>query len=382
MPGFSHSMFTAARDPPRGGSTRSCAGLREMLFAGKFNLLFGLVFGIGFAIQMARLDAAEAARAARLGTAPRRHRATQVYARRLAFLFVVGLVHAMLIWSGDVLLVYALVGFALLGLRRLGDRALYALIAACLVFPALTEALRASPWSAAASTPSRRSSTSSSRRRTTSPTAAARSSTRCARPRASSTGAGARRSASSSYAVVLRPDGDRHPGRLRRRPARLAERVRSPTRTTSARAARGAPDRDRLRPDRARSPSSRAAKSVSSRRRSRERSAARRSRRATRSSWCASSATTASCRAGCVRCATPAGCRSATTCCRRRWRPSSSTAGASASGTRPAPPRRSPWRSLLFVAVQLPLSHVWLKRFRYGPLEYLWRRFTYGSAPR
>jgi uncharacterized membrane protein YeiB len=62
------------------------AGLREMLFAGKFNLLFGLVFGIGFAIQMARLDDAEAARVARLGTAPRRHRATQVYARRLAFL--------------------------------------------------------------------------------------------------------------------------------------------------------------------------------------------------------------------------------------------------------------------------------------------------------
>ena len=141
MPGFSHSIFTLPEIPPRWFDA-IVAGLREILFAGKFNLLFGLVFGIGFAIQMARLDAAEAARAARLGTAPRRHRATQVYARRLAFLFVVGLVHAMLIWSGDVLLIYALVGFALLGLRRLGDRALYALIAACLVFPALTEGLR------------------------------------------------------------------------------------------------------------------------------------------------------------------------------------------------------------------------------------------------
>jgi uncharacterized protein len=38
--------------------------------------------------------------------------------------------------------------------------------------------------------------------------------------------------------------------------------------------------------------------------------------------------------------------------------------------------------TLLFVAIQLPLSHAWLRRFRYGPLEYLWRRFTYGSAPR
>jgi uncharacterized protein len=142
MPAFSHSPFTLPQ-APQGVLDGLLTGLREILFAGKFNLLFGLVFGIGFAIQTARLDEAEAVRAARVGRAPRRHRATQVYARRLAFLFVVGLVHAMLIWSGDVLLVYALVGFALLGLRRLGDRAVYALIAACLVFPALTESLRA-----------------------------------------------------------------------------------------------------------------------------------------------------------------------------------------------------------------------------------------------
>lgn len=141
MPAFSHSLF-ALPEAPRGLLDGLLAALREILFAGKFNLLFGLVFGIGFAIQMARLDDAETARAARLGTAPRRHRGTHVYARRLAFLFVVGLVHAMLIWSGDVLLVYAFVGFALLGLRRLGNRALYALIAACLVFPALSEAFR------------------------------------------------------------------------------------------------------------------------------------------------------------------------------------------------------------------------------------------------
>src|SRR4029079_5685820 len=142
MPAFSHSLFTPPEMPAR-VLDAIVAGRRELLFAGKFTLLFGLVFGIGFAIQMARLDAAESARAARLGArvaaVPRRHRATHVYARRLAFLFFVGLVHAMLIWSGDVLLVYALVGFALLGLRRLGDRELYALIAACLIFPALSE---------------------------------------------------------------------------------------------------------------------------------------------------------------------------------------------------------------------------------------------------
>jgi len=37
---------------------------------------------------------------------------------------------------------------------------------------------------------------------------------------------------------------------------------------------------------------------------------------------------------------------------------------------------------LLFVAVQLPLSSAWLAHFRHGPLEYVWRLFTYGAPSR
>ena len=33
----------------------------------------------------------------------------------------------------------------------------------------------------------------------------------------------------------------------------------------------------------------------------------------------------------------------------------------------------------LFAAVQLPFSAWWLRRFRFGPVEWLWRRLTYGS---
>jgi uncharacterized protein len=31
-------------------------------------------------------------------------------------------------------------------------------------------------------------------------------------------------------------------------------------------------------------------------------------------------------------------------------------------------------------AAQIALSKAWLARFRYGPLEWLWRRLTYGTA--
>ena len=355
-----------------------------MLFAGKFNLLFGLVFGIGFAIQMARLDAAEAARAARLGDAPRRHRATQVYARRLAFLFFVGLVHAMLIWSGDVLLVYALVGFALLGLRRLGDRALYALIAACLVFPALTEALRAALVSRGFETVA---TFQYQQFQASNDLAYGRGSFLDAMRETARVFDWSWRSPFGLFIVrlVLRADGDRHPGRLRRRPARLAAasaRRRGPPSAVRAAAlallvAIGCGVIER------RSPSARAATSrLFASAFSPGRSAARRSRRATRSP-CAH---------------------------------------------RPRPARLPRWLRPLRDAGRMPLSNYLLqtaardlrllrlgprllelgrpgggdrrwrsssssrsscrsatsgcKRFRYGPLEYLWRRFTYGSAPR
>jgi uncharacterized protein len=32
-----------------------------------------------------------------------------------------------------------------------------------------------------------------------------------------------------------------------------------------------------------------------------------------------------------------------------------------------------------FFAVQVPLSRWWLARYRYGPVEWLWRSVTYGS---
>ncbi|MCI4569382.1 DUF418 domain-containing protein [Lysobacter sp. CFH 32150] len=72
-----------------------------VLVQGKFFTLFSLLFGMGFAVMLERANAAGAG-----GTA--------LYARRLLALLGIGLVHAILIWSGDILLTYALIGFVLL----------------------------------------------------------------------------------------------------------------------------------------------------------------------------------------------------------------------------------------------------------------------------
>ena len=78
------------------------AGWAIMAFVqGKFYALFSMLFGMGFAIQMARAEE-------RGGGFARR------FVRRLLALAAIGAVHGYLIWAGDILFVYALVGFVLL----------------------------------------------------------------------------------------------------------------------------------------------------------------------------------------------------------------------------------------------------------------------------
>ncbi|MFC8301054.1 DUF418 domain-containing protein [Micromonospora orduensis] len=79
--------------------------LVELLFAMKAYLLFSFLFGYSFTLQ---LDSA-----ARRGVdiAPR-------FRRRLAGLFVLGVLHAVLLFQGDILTTYALLGLVLLAMRR------------------------------------------------------------------------------------------------------------------------------------------------------------------------------------------------------------------------------------------------------------------------
>lgn len=80
--------------------------LDHLFFNGKSLFLFGLVFGAS--LEMA-------ARKVRTEGGP----LWKAHARRLCWLFVIGMVHAYLVWDGDILVTLALCGCAVLLLRRL-----------------------------------------------------------------------------------------------------------------------------------------------------------------------------------------------------------------------------------------------------------------------
>ncbi|MDR6227409.1 DUF418 domain-containing protein [Desmospora profundinema] len=82
------------------------------LFAeGNFYTLFSLLFGFGMILFMERVQ--------QKGSS-----FVPLYARRLMILLFFGLVHALLIWYGDILFSYALLGFVLLLFRRCSPQTL------------------------------------------------------------------------------------------------------------------------------------------------------------------------------------------------------------------------------------------------------------------
>jgi uncharacterized protein len=77
----------------------------------KFVTLFSFMFGMGFAVQLTRAEAKGVP-------------FLSFYPRRLAVLALFGILHGMLIWSGDILLTYALTGAVLLLFRKTPTKAL------------------------------------------------------------------------------------------------------------------------------------------------------------------------------------------------------------------------------------------------------------------
>jgi len=104
-----------------GGTLDEAASWFLWLFAeDKFYPLLSFLFGLGFSIQFARAPASDF---------------LSVYRRRLLALLLVGLLHGLLVWSGDILVTYALVGFFLLPFRACRQRTILVCAVVFLLLP-------------------------------------------------------------------------------------------------------------------------------------------------------------------------------------------------------------------------------------------------------
>ena len=106
----------------------------DVLFYDKAITLFSVLFGIGFWVQMERLRA-------------RGDGFERIYLRRLAILLGFGLINKFLLFPGDILVDYALIGFVLFALRGLSARTMLVLgLLLAVVVSQFAYGLINSPW--------------------------------------------------------------------------------------------------------------------------------------------------------------------------------------------------------------------------------------------
>jgi uncharacterized protein len=112
--GFGWPM-AAYNNPFRGGgfagTDRADWIFNHLVFEGKMMSIFSMLFGAGLVL----MDQRAASRGASVGG---------VYYRRVLWLLVIGLVHAYLIWSGDILVLYAECGLFLYLFRKMRPKTL------------------------------------------------------------------------------------------------------------------------------------------------------------------------------------------------------------------------------------------------------------------
>lgn len=97
--------------------------VQTFLVDGKFYTLFSLLFGMAFSIQLENAG-----------------QKTRIFYRRMTVLFFIGLIHLLFIWSGDILMLYALMGMLLPLFKKLPTKKVFYAGGFFLVLPVLCEA--------------------------------------------------------------------------------------------------------------------------------------------------------------------------------------------------------------------------------------------------
>ncbi len=95
----------------------------DTFIQGKFITIFAFLFGVGFAVQFTRAE-------------KRQPRFVRTYVRRLLALLLIGGLHQLLFWWGDVLVSYALGGFLLILFRKRSQKAILLWALSLMLLPA------------------------------------------------------------------------------------------------------------------------------------------------------------------------------------------------------------------------------------------------------
>lgn len=103
-------------------------GIIKFFFEGKFYVIFSMLFGYGFWMF---LNKEQTAGKSIVG----------LYRKRIFFLLLFGLFHIVFLWAGDILFFYALFGFVLIWFRKASDKKIKRWIVALLSFPIVFSAL-------------------------------------------------------------------------------------------------------------------------------------------------------------------------------------------------------------------------------------------------
>ena len=113
LAGFASPAFLPGYAPPDSMPWYDELAQTLVLFfaEGKFYTIFAFLFGLGFAVQLARAEA-------------KGKDIRSFYPRRLLVLFGFGVLHSILFWTGDILRLYAVLGFPLLAFRKRANRTL------------------------------------------------------------------------------------------------------------------------------------------------------------------------------------------------------------------------------------------------------------------
>lgn len=117
-----------AASMPSAGVDRIVRFLQYVFIDGKFYTLFSLLFGMGFSIIISHAE-------------QKGDGAFRLFYRRMTVLLVIGFLHLMFIWSGDILMLYALMGMVLPLFRNVSNRKMLSWAAFFLVLPVVVDTL-------------------------------------------------------------------------------------------------------------------------------------------------------------------------------------------------------------------------------------------------